>query len=50
MIYNTLHRKLKIESREPHWKSGKNSGAPQMWAVSSARVITDVFLLLLKLT
>jgi len=28
MIYKTLHRKLKIEQREPHLKPRVNSGAP----------------------
>ena len=32
-IYKTLHRKLKIEQHEPHWKPGMNSGAPEGWAV-----------------
>jgi hypothetical protein len=29
MIYKTLHRKLKIEQREPHLKPVVNSGAPE---------------------
>jgi len=27
MFYKTLHKKLKIEQHEPHFKSGLNSGA-----------------------
>ena len=27
-IYNTLHRKLNLEQREPHLKPGVNSCAP----------------------
>ena len=26
MFYKTLHKKLKIEQHEPHFKSGLNSG------------------------
>jgi hypothetical protein len=29
MIYKTLHRKLKIEQHEPHWKPMMDSGAPE---------------------
>ena len=29
-----IHRKLKIEQHEPHWKSGVNSGASEGLAVS----------------
>jgi hypothetical protein len=29
MIYNTIHRKIKIEQYEPHIKSGVNSDAPE---------------------
>ena len=29
MPYKTIHRKLKIEQREPHLKPGVNSGAPE---------------------
>jgi len=32
MIYKTLHRKLKIEQREPHNKSEMNSGMVLCWA------------------
>jgi hypothetical protein len=28
-IYKTLHRKLKIEQHEPHYKLGMNSCAPE---------------------
>jgi len=28
MIYKTIHKKLKIELCEPHYKPGMNSGAP----------------------
>ena len=36
-IYKTLHRKLKIEQREPHKKPSVNSGAPEWLAVPAIR-------------
>ena len=44
MIYNTLHRKLKIEQHEPQCKPGVNSGAPEELAVH-APLVTPVVLL-----
>jgi len=38
MIYKTLHRKLKIEQHESHYKSGVNSGAPEGLAVPGPHV------------
>jgi hypothetical protein len=33
-IYKTLHKKLKIEQHEAHYKLKVNSGAPEWLAVS----------------
>ena len=38
MIYNTLHRKLKIAELDSHYKSGVNSGVPKGYAVPARRV------------
>jgi len=45
-IYNTVHRKLKIEQHEPHLKLGMISGAPEGYAVTAPHVIPVVLLLL----
>ena len=47
MICKTLHRKLKIERREPHYKSVPNSGASEGWTVPALHV-TPVVLLILQ--
>ena len=38
MPYKTIHRKLKIEQREPQLKPGVNSGAPEGLAFLFRRV------------
>ena len=45
MIYNILHRKLKIKQYKPDYKPGLNSGAPERLAVP-APLVTPVMLLL----
>ena len=46
-IYKTLHRKLKIEQREPHKTLWVNSGSPEGYAVPAPHVAPAVLLLLL---
>jgi hypothetical protein len=38
MIYNILHRKLKIKQYKPDYKPGLNSGAPERLAVPAPLV------------
>ena len=45
-IYNTLHRKLKLEQREPHLKPGVNSMCSGGMAVAAPRVAPVVLFLL----
>jgi hypothetical protein len=45
MIYNILHRKLKIKQHKPDYKPGLNSDAPERLAVPAPQV-TPVMLLL----
>jgi hypothetical protein len=44
MIYKTLHRKLKTEQQEPHWKPRVNSGAPEGYAVMAPLVATEIMI------
>jgi hypothetical protein len=45
MIYKTIHRKLKIERHESHWRPGLNSGAPEGLAIHAPQLKPVVSLL-----
>ena len=44
-IYKTLHRKLKIEQHEHHWKPGVNWGVPEGLAVPDPYETPNLLLL-----
>jgi len=44
MIYNTLHRKAKVEQHEPHKHSKVKSGAPEGYAVP-VPVVSSAYIL-----
>ena len=41
MIYKTLHRNVKLEENEPHYKPGMNLFAPE-WSSILVPVVTPV--------
>jgi hypothetical protein len=45
IIYKTLHRKLKVEQSEPHYKPRMNSGATGRLAVPVSHVAPVMVLL-----
>ena len=45
MIYKTIHRKLKFEPYEPHWRPGLNLGAPEGLAIHAPQLKPVVSLL-----
>jgi len=45
MVYNILHRKLRTEYQEPHYKSGVNSGAAKKLGVLVPLAAHIMFLL-----